>query len=107
MAKLKTIVVPPAEELTQRLTEIADEPSLIKAFYPLLTQMAGRPLAGEGIVVGLVLAVHTYVQAEGLPPVVTNVMLTSLHQYLDAFTDDPDILKAAREHLKESGLPTG
>jgi hypothetical protein len=102
---LKTVIIPDAEELTRRLIGIDNEPHMIEHFYPKLMSLAGTERAGGGIVTGLVLAVNDY--TEGMPPFMAQVMFMKVHQFLGAFTDNPEVLKEARNHLAAAGLPTG
>jgi hypothetical protein len=104
MTQLKTVTIPEAEELARRLMEINDDAHLVRHFYPLLLPLAGQKRTGAGLFAALTLAVTDY--TTGQSSMVT-VMNLRMHQFLPAFTDDPEILAAARALLAAVGLPTG
>lgn len=104
MTERKFVTIGSAEELTDRLVTIDDNPHLQERFYPRLMKLAGQELYGEGIVNALVLAVADY--TEGQPPIMTTLMHMRLHQFIPAFTTNPLALADARAQLTAIGLPT-
>lgn len=88
----------------RRLIGIDGDLHMVEWFYPRLMPLAGRELAGRGIAMELTLAAYDYI--EGLPSVMAQVVLGRMHQFLGAFSNDPEVLKDARDHLAAAGLPT-
>lgn len=104
MTDMKTITVPPADELLRRLLAVDDEPYM-DVFYRILLNAESRRITGQGIAVHLTLSMTDY--TAGHPTVVTMAMTEMLHEFVPAFTDDPEVQADALDHLKASGLPDG
>lgn len=102
---MKIVTIPAADDLLARLIAIDDNPHQVKRFYPYLLKAAGVELAGQGIATKLALAAYDY--TSGLPLTVSAVVNVSLHRFVPAFTDDPEVQAAALDHFEAVGLPTG
>ena len=105
MSNPKIITVPEAEELMQRLIAVDNNQHMIEQFYPRLMPLAGENRVGAGIAVALTLAVSDY--TAGQPVFMAATMQMRMHEFVGAFTDDPEVRAEALSYFAAAGLPTG
>ena len=95
----KTTVLPNADEMLRRLTEVFDDPHAKERLYPIILRSAECELAGIGVVLMLQLAIHDY--ALGMPPFMGSLLQPYVPRYVEALVDDPDVKADAMAMIEQ------
>lgn len=82
------VTMPDAATLTAKLVEVNDNSHYQERLYPLICKyLAGQEKVSLGIIVGLQLAIHDYVQ-DGLPPIMMVPLNMSMEGFITAITPE-------------------
>lgn len=101
MSDLTTTTMPSQEDIVSRLTSVSAQPEFVQGFYPHVAKVAGRELAGPGVVMTLTLAIYDYTQDMPVPMrrVMSAVLNTNMAAYVEALVDDEQVKREALEMI--------
>lgn len=96
MEKEKTLItLPTPAQMLEKLLTVNNEPHLQQKFYPILLQHAGKQIYASAINIILATAIFDYTQ--GLPPVMTGILMLAVPKYIRALISDEQGQKEALE----------
>ena len=98
--QLQRITLPDHDEMLRRLVSARDNPHYQERFYPLLLQNAGQEKVSMGVVMMFTLAIHDY--GQGMPPMVTNLVMRDVPDFIDALIDDKTVAQEAKDFLEQT-----
>lgn len=97
---MKTMTLPDREEMMARLLRVNNDPHLEERLYPILLEHALQEKNGVGVVMMLTLAIADY--SQHMPPVIHQLVMIQLEDFVRALIDDESILADAKSVIPSS-----
>jgi len=100
-ADMKTVIMPSADEILDRLVKADSKLHYCQKLYPLLVKNAdaGKKVNGAGVVMAIHLALHEY--TENLPDQMRRLVMMDVEMFIEAMITDPQVVAEAKEVWKE------
>ena len=91
----KCITLPHRDEMLERLLRVSSQAHLREQLYPLILNYAESKKLPEGVVMMLLLSIHDY--CDGMPPVMSSILVSKVPAYIDALVDDEEAAREAKD----------